>query len=181
MFNGSIEKIALFVDAGNLAYMTNALGIKLNFDLFLDYFNKRNTTVVYAGFYTAVETIDGLPEGRNRPLQPMLDHLSDHGYTLVTKPTKSYRQADGVNKVKGNMDVEIAWDIAEMWPHVDRIVLVTGDGDFKSVVEGVIKKGRPVHVVAARSANMLSADLRKAASKVIDLADIYKKISDQPA
>lgn len=179
MYN--VEKIALFIDAGNLSYMTNAMGIKLDFDAFLNYFRGRYTTVVYAGFYTAVETVEGLPEGRNRPLQPMLDHLSDHGYTLVTKPTKSYRQLDGRDKVKGNMDVEIAWDISEIWPHVDRIILVSGDGDFKAVVEGVIKKGRPVYVVAARSINMLSADLRKAATKVIDLKEIQDKISSTPA
>lgn len=165
------ERIALFIDAGNLSYMSGALQMRIDFDLFLQFFSRMGT-VVYAGYYTAVEE----DEAGNRKLQPLLDWLADHGYTLVTKPTKAYRQLNGSIKVKGNMDTEITYDMVDIGNHADRLVLVTGDGDFAYPVRNIIRKCTPVDVVASREANMLSGDLRKAASRVIDLVDMRKYI-----
>lgn len=165
------ERIALFIDAGNLSYMSNALNMKIDFERFRMLFESRGN-LVYAGYYTAVEEDD---DG-NRRLQPLLDFLSDHGYTLVTKPTKAYRQPNGSIKVKGNMDTEITYDMVDIGQHAERIVLVTGDGDFAYPVRNIIRKCTPVDVVASREANMLSGDLRKAASRVIDLVDMRKYI-----
>src|SRR5437660_819895 len=143
MFDNSREKVALFVDAGNLAFMQKQLNIRIDFDMFLKFFKTRRTTVVYAGYYTAVKQ----DRNGNRPLQPLLDFVGDHGYSLVTKPTKSYTQDDGIEIIKGNMDVELTCDVLELTEFVDRVILVTGDGDFSELVRRVIKQGVPVTIV----------------------------------
>lgn len=173
--SGSKDKIALFIDAGNLAYMTMALHMRIDYGRFREYF-KQYGNLVYAGYYTGVAEDDL----GNRKLQPLLDWLADHEYTLVTKPTKSYTQSDGSVKVKGNMDTEITYDMAVMSQYVDRLVLVTGDGDFAYPVREIVRKCTPVDVVASREANMLSGDLRAAASRVIDLVHMRQHIISLP-
>lgn len=164
---GAPEKIALFIDAGNLAYMAKAMGFQIDFKKFRSFFMTRDTRLVYAGYFTAVREMDG-----HRELQPLIDWLQDHGYNVIQKPTKEYARNDGSIKVKGNMDMEMAVGMIAMYEFVDRIVLVTGDGDFKPVVEYIQNRGCPITVVGGRSSRMLSSDLAKVANQVIDLADV---------
>src|SRR6266436_4924974 len=69
-------------------------------------------------------------------------------YTVVTKATKEFIDASGRRKVKGNMDVELAVDAMELAERIDEMVLFSGDGDFRSLVEAVqrlaaLQLGRP--------------------------------------
>ncbi len=81
-------------------------------------------------------------------IRPLIDWLDYNGYTVVTKPTKEFVDATGRRKIKGNMDIELAVDVMEMAEHVDHFVLFSGDGDFRSLVEAVQRKGRKVTVVS---------------------------------
>ena len=56
---------------------------------------------------------------------------------MVTKTAKEYTDSQGRRKVKGNMDIELAVNAMELAPHVDHIVLFSGDGDFKPLVEAL--------------------------------------------
>ena len=163
------EKVAVFIDAVNLHYTINNLGLrgKFDFEKFRDLFVGRNTYCVCMRYYTA---IDELPNGE-RPVQRLLDFLSDHGYELITKEAKAYTNENGMREVKGNVDVVMTCDVLEIAPSVDRVILVTGDGDFTELVKRVQMKGKRVTVVSSREANMLSGDLRRAANDLIDLAD----------
>lgn len=169
MFNTAKEKVAVFIDAANLAYLINGLKLEIDWDKFRTWIGK-GSYVVCMRYYTA---IDELPNGE-RPVQRLLDYLSDHGYELITKKAKAYVNAEGTRKVKGNLDVVMACDVLEMCEHVDRVILVTSDGDFAHLVQRVQAKGRRVTVISSRKSNppMLSGDLRRAASDVIDLADV---------
>jgi hypothetical protein len=60
---------------------------------------------------------------------------------MVTKPTKEFTDSMGRRKLKGNMDIELAIDVLEMAPHLDHVVLFSGDGDFRRLVEAVQRKG----------------------------------------
>lgn len=167
------EKVAVFIDAANMAYTINGLSLDINWDKFKAWIS-RGAYVVCMRYYTA---IDELPNGE-RPIQRLLDHLSDHGYELVTKPAKSYTDSSGIRRVKGNLDVVLTCDVLEMAPHVDRVILATGDGDFTELVQRVQLKGKRVTVISSRKCNppMLSGDLRRAATEVIDLADVRDAI-----
>jgi uncharacterized LabA/DUF88 family protein len=97
---------------------------------------------------------------------------------MVTKPTKEYTDATGRRKIKGNMDIELAIDVMEMAQHLDHIVLFSGDGDFRRLVEAVQRKGVRVTVVSTiRSAPPMVADeLRRQADSFVDLVDIRERI-----
>jgi uncharacterized LabA/DUF88 family protein len=83
----------------------------------------------------------------------LIDWLDYNGYTVVTKMAKEFTDASGRRKLKGNMDIELAVDAMELAEHVDQIVLFSGDGDFRSLVEAVQRRGVRVTVVSTISSH----------------------------
>ena len=71
----------------------------------------------------------------------------------------------GRRKIKGNMDTEIAIDVMEMAKKVDHIVLFSGDGDFRRLIEAVQRKAVRVSVVSTMRSSppMLADELRRQA------------------
>ncbi len=108
----------------------------------------------------------------------MLDWLDYNGFTVVTKPTKEFIDANGHRKVKGNMDIELTVDAMELADRVDQIVLFSGDGDFRSLVEAVQRRGVRVTVVSTISSQppMIADELRRQADVFTDLTDLQSRI-----
>src|SRR5204862_7042984 len=106
------------------------------------------------------------------PLRPLVDWLDYNGFSVVTKPLKEFTDAQGRRRVKGNMDIELAIDVMEMAEQVDHIVIFSGDGDFRRLVEAAQRKGRRVSVVSTiRTQPLIVADeLRRQADNFIELA-----------
>jgi uncharacterized LabA/DUF88 family protein len=77
------------------------------------------------------------------------------------------------------MSVELAVDAMELAPHVDQIVLFSGDGDFCSLVEAVQRRGVHVTVVSTLSSqhSMVSDELRRQADAFTDLIALQSKVS----
>ncbi|HLK23988.1 MAG TPA: NYN domain-containing protein, partial [Caulobacteraceae bacterium] len=73
-----------------------------------------------------------------------------------------------------DMDVEIAVDMMELAAHVDHVVLFSGDGDFRRLVQSVQQKGVRVTVVSTVKSQppMASDDLRRQADSFVDLQDL---------
>src|SRR5690606_15759631 len=86
-------------------------------------------------------------------------------------------------KVKGNMDIELAVGVMEVAEWVDHIVLFSGDGDFRSLVETVQRRGRKVSVVSTLSTQppMIADELRRQADHFIDLVSMQQRIGRDPA
>ena len=97
---------------------------------------------------------------------------------MVTKPTKEFTDSQGRRKVKGNMDIELAIDMMEMADSLDHIVLFSGDGDFRRLIEAVQRKGVRVTVVSTiKSASpMVSDELRRQADHFLELDLLAKEI-----
>lgn len=169
------ERIAVFIDGANLYQAARALAFDIDYRRLLDVFASRGR-LVRAYYYTAL-----LDEQEYSPIRPLVDWLDYNGYTMVTKPLKEFSQATGRRKYKGNMDVDIAVDVMELAPHVDQVVLVTGDGDFKRLVEAVQRKGVRVTTISTiRTTPPLIADeLRRQSDQFIDLADLHAYIARQ--
>ena len=89
----------------------------------------------------------------------------------------------GRRKVKGNMDIELAVDAMELAGHVDQIVLFSGDGDFRPLVEAVQRRGVRVTVVSTISSQppMVADELRRQADAFIDLVELQSKIVRDPS
>ena len=109
------------------------------------------------------------------------------GYTVVTKPAKEFDDGGGRRKFKRSMHIEIAVAAMELADKLDQIVLFSGDGDFRSLVEPIQRRGVHVTVVSSNVSQppMIADELRRQADVFIDLVELRSKIgrdpSDRPA
>jgi uncharacterized LabA/DUF88 family protein len=167
------ERLALFIDGANLYSAARALGFDIDYKKLLTEFSKKGV-LVRAYYYTAL-----LEDREFSPLRPLVDWLDYNGYTLVTKSVREFTDAAGRRKIKGNMDIEISVDMMELAPSVDHIVLFSGDGDFRRLVESVQRRGRRVSVVSTLRTQpaMVADDLRRQADHFIELVDLQPIIA----
>ncbi len=161
------DRTALFIDGANLYSAAKALNADLDFRKLVESFREK-AVLVRAYYYTAV--IEG---EEFSPIRPLVDWLGYNGFAVVTKPAKRFTDAQGLSRTKGNMDIEIAVDMLEMAPHLDHMVLFSGDGDFRRVVQAAQAKGVRVTVVSTLKCQppMIADELRRQADDYIDLAD----------
>jgi len=129
------ERLALFIDGSNLYAAAKALGFDIDYKLLRQEFIRRGK-LLRAFYYTAL-----LENDDYSPIRPLVDWLHYNGFSMVTKTAKEYTDSMGRRKVKGNMDIELCIDAMELAPHVDHIVLFSGDGDFRPLVEALQRKG----------------------------------------
>ena len=130
------ERLALFIDGSNLYAAAKSLGFDIDYKLLRQEFMRRGK-LIRAFYYTAL-----LENEEYSPIRPLVDWLHYNGFSMVTKPAKEYTDSQGRRKVKGNMDIELTVDAMELAPRVDHIVLFSGDGDFKPLVEFAATAGR---------------------------------------
>jgi uncharacterized LabA/DUF88 family protein len=166
------ERIALFIDGANLYAAARALQFDIDYKRLLELFGAKGR-LIRSFYYTAL-----IEDQEYSPIRPLVDWLDYNGYTMVTKPTKEYTDATGRRKLKGNMDIELAIDVMEMAQFLDHIVLFSGDGDFRRLVEAVQRKGVRVTVVSTiRSTPPMVADeLRRQADTFVELQDLAPSI-----
>jgi uncharacterized LabA/DUF88 family protein len=166
------EKLALFIDGSNLYAAAKALDFDIDYRLLLEWAASQGR-LVRAFYYTAL-----IENEEYSPIRPLVDWLDYNGYTMVTKPTKEFIDSQGRRKIKGNMDIELAIDMMEMADHVDHIVLFSGDGDFRRLLEAVQRKGVRVTVVSTvkSSPPMVADELRRQADHFLDLRVLSQHI-----
>jgi uncharacterized LabA/DUF88 family protein len=171
------EKIALFIDGANLYAAAKALGFDIDYRRLLKEFQS-NGYMLRAYYYTALAE-----DQEYSSIRPLIDWLDYNGYSVVTKPTKEFVDASGRRKIKGNMDIELAVNMMEMAESIDHLVLFSGDGDFRSLVEAVQRKGRKVTVISTLTSQppMIADELRRQADHFVDLANMRDKIGRDPA
>src|SRR5690242_2258225 len=162
------ERVGLFIDGSNLYAAARSLGFDIDYKKLLDLFTDR-CRLIRAFYYTAL-----MEDQEYSPIRPLVDWLDYNGYTMVTKPTKEFTDASGRRKIKGNMDIELAIDVMEMADHVDHILLFSGDGDFRRLVEAVQRKGVRVSVISTVRSQppMVADELRRQADNFIELQEL---------
>ena len=167
------ERLALFIDGSNLYSAARALGFDIDYKKLLTVFANKGR-LMRAFYYTALTD-----EQEYSPIRPLVDWLDYNGYTMVTKPAKEYTDATGRRKIKGNMDIELAIDMLEMADRLEHIVLFSGDGDFRRLVEAVQRRGVRVSVVSTIRSNppMVADELRRQADNFIELQDLSGEIA----
>jgi uncharacterized LabA/DUF88 family protein len=172
LFIGS-ERLGLFIDGANLYSASRVLGFDIDYRKMLAWFATR-ANLRRAFYYTAL-----LETEEYSPLRPLTDFLMYNGYQVVTKPAKQFTDSQGRTRVKGNMDIELAIDMLEMAPHLDHVVLFSGDGDFRRLIEAVQRKGLRVTVASTIRVQppMIADDLRRQADQFIDLDDLKPEIA----
>ena len=119
-------KTAIFVDVQNIYYTTrDTFKGSFNYKIFWDSIESKNEIIIANAY-----AID-----RNDEKQQKFQHaLRSIGFDVKLKPYIA--RADG--STKGDWDVGITIDILESAQQVERIVLLSGDGDFELLVKKVI-------------------------------------------
>jgi len=170
------ERLALFIDGANLYAAARALGFDIDYKLLRQEFMRRGK-LLRAFYYTAL-----LENEEYSPIRPLVDWLHYNGFCMVTKPAKEYTDSNGRRKVKGNMDIELTVDALEIAAHVDHIVLFSGDGDFRPLIEALQRKGVRVSVVSTIRSQppMISDELRRQADNFIELDELKDVIGRPP-
>jgi uncharacterized LabA/DUF88 family protein len=164
----SNSKTALFIDGNNLYYTAKALGFDIDYKRLLKEFQSCGT-LERAYFYTTM-----VESSEFGSLRPLIDWLDYNGFTVVTKPAKEFDDGEGRRKFKRSMSVELVVDTLEMAKHVDNIVLFSGDGDFRPLVEALQRRGVRVTAVSTLLSKppMIADELRRQADVFTDLAEL---------
>lgn len=167
------ERLALFIDGANLYSAARALGLEIDFRKVLDEFRTRGR-LLRANYYTALVENDDYS-----PIRPLVDWLAYNGFNVIKKPAREFTDREGRRRVRGNMNIELAVDMLAAADHVDHVVLFSGEGDFRRLVEAVKAKGVRVSVVSTVKSQppMIADDLRREADTFIDLDDMAELIA----
>src|SRR6185503_5891727 len=140
----STDNVYAFIDSQNLNVGTQKFGWKMNWARF------RTFLAEEYGVTKAFMFIGYIPENES-----LYDQMHDAGFMVVLKPTfditrlREEKDADKVDDrpVKGNIDADLVlWAMKEM-PNYKKAIIVSGDGDFFSLVEYLESKKRLLHII----------------------------------
>src|SRR6266849_1548704 len=168
-----MKRIGIFIDGSNLYMSAKALGFRIDFTKLKQYYQTQGD-VAQAMYFTALP-----PKDVESPLRRMVDYVEFNGFTVIQKETKEYLDVDNKKRLKGNMDVEIAVYMGEVANSLTDIILFSGDGDFRCLIESCQRAGVHCTVVSARS---LVADvLRRQANEYVDLSTLKDMLMHEEA
>jgi uncharacterized LabA/DUF88 family protein len=166
----TFQRLAIFIDGSSLYHAARSLNFDIDYKRLLDTCSVDASLV--RAYYYSVETDEF------HSTRPLIDWLDYNGYSVTTKLAKEYNDGDGRRKVKRNISVDLTVNAIEVAERVDRMLLFTGDGDFRALVEAVQRRG--VHVTVASTLRskqpMVSDDLRRQADTFVDLEDLKHSI-----
>ena len=169
--------VALFIDGVSLHATSRTLGFDIDFKRLLKEFEDCGS-LLRAFYYTSM-----IEDQEHSSIRPLTDWLSYNGYSVVTKAVKEFTDASGRRKVKGNMDIELAVDAMALANQIDEIVLFSGDGAFRYLVEAIQRRGVRVTVISTISTQppVIADELRRQADVFTDLAGFRSKLGRAPS
>jgi len=155
------------IDGSNLYESAKQAGLRMDYKELRDILNE-DDQLLRAYYFTALRD-----KSIHSPLRKTVDWLSHNGYVCITKDTKEY-VTDGITKVKGNVDVDIASYAFTFAKQVKEIWLFSGDGDFTVMVK-MLQEHHQLRVYVVSTMGLVSTELRKQADKFIELSDLLKE------
>jgi uncharacterized LabA/DUF88 family protein len=153
-----VKRIAVFADVQNIYYTTRqAYGRQFDYRKLWQRISSEGEII------SAIAYATHRGDEKQLKFQDALKHI---GFTVKLKPY--IQRSDG--SAKGDWDVGITIDVLEAVKDVDKIVLLSGDGDFDLLLKKAIKDyavSAEVYGVPALTANSL-----------IDAASTYHRIKE---
>lgn len=170
----SDEKTALFIDGANLYKTARSLDFDIDYKRLLTLATEESR-LVRAFYFTPMQ------EDRDQdysPLRPLVDWLDYNGYTMITKIAHEYTDAQGKKRFRGSTDIELAVEMMALADRLDHVILFSGNGDFRRVIEAVQRRAVRVTVISSIKTNppMAADEMRRQADNFIDLADLGNTI-----
>ena len=129
------KRVGVFVDVQNMYYGARKLKGKLDFDALMS---------SAVGNRRLIQSTAYVVESKEIDQSSFIARLQQKAIEVRRKTLKV--RADG--SMKGDWDMELALDILDAAAKLDVVVLVSGDGDFTSLVKRVKRIGPRVEVIA---------------------------------
>lgn len=166
-----MEKTYAFIDASNIIYGTRDEGWKVDFRRLFKYLKERYKCQKI--FYFAGKEEENAKQVR---FYKLLDEI---GYELVLKSVKIYIQPDGSKVRKANCDVDLTFYAMRDVEKFDRIIFMSGDGDFEILLRYFLKLNKKV-LVLANGARTARGIRRLAAEEFTGISSLRKLLEFKP-
>jgi uncharacterized LabA/DUF88 family protein len=151
-------KVGIYIDGENVK---RSGGYGLRYDVLMQIGSLGNSTILRANSYNAEDGERAAEDVEYRDnLNSYYSAIRRNGFKLIKKMVKRYRDEEGQVTMKANADMDLAIDALVQSRNLDRIILLTGDGDFVRMVIALQDRGCKVDVIGF---NDVSRDLREAA------------------
>lgn len=144
-------KTGVFVDVANI--ILNG-GYGMRYDLLRKFAEAQNATLLRLNAYVSYDRKRGEDDMDYRNGQLRFHSiLRDIGYKVITKEVRWYSDSEGNLTSKSNVDMDLAVDALLQARDLDRVILVTGDGDFVQVVRALQNQCSRVEAIAFSNAS----------------------------
>jgi len=151
-------KTGIYVDAENIR-MCGGYGMR--YDVLIDLGSTNDSVVLRANSYLAEDRKRTQEDQEYRQkLYNYHNIIRRCGFKLIKKFVSRYVDDEGVVTTKANADMDLAIDALLQSRNLDRIILLTGDGDFVRLITALQNKGCRVEVIGFKN---VSNDLRESA------------------
>ncbi len=171
------EKVAIFIDAGNMFHGSNYLKVRIDYRKLINLL-KRDRWLLRGYFYTGIPTADlNLPkEYRDqwKKQKNFLNELQNAGIKVKTMPLK--KTPEGF--IEKGIDILLATDMIVLAYNnaYDTAILVSGDSDYIPVVEMIQQLGKRVENASFKKTS--SYELRKVCDDFILLDNYLDKFTE---
>ncbi len=131
-----------FIDSQNLNLGVQKVGWKMDWRAFRAYL-KEQFNVTKAFMFI----------GYMQENEALYEHMHELGYLIALKPTVDVSTGDKEGEdykpvVKGNIDADLVLYAMKELPNYDKAIIVSGDGDFVSLIEYLSSQNKLLHVLA---------------------------------
>lgn len=141
-------KVYAFIDSQNLNLGTQRMGWKMDWKKFRNFLKDKYNVE------QAIMFIGYMPENES-----LYEFMHSLGYLVYLKPTvdtsnpnfkknKDETKNDSNKQtVKGNVDTDIVLSVMKEMPNYNKAIIVSGDGDFYSLIEYLVEKKKLSHLI----------------------------------
>lgn len=167
------ERVAFFIDGANFYQTARNLNIDVDYRRMLSSF-VGEAYLLRAHYYTALAE-----DQEFSSLRPLIDWLDYNGFHVTTKPMREFTDNSGQKRrARPSLDVDLCVDALTLADKLNHVVLFSGDGVYRPLVEALQKRGLKVTVVSSLKTNpsMISDELRRQADHFLDLANLTDRL-----
>jgi uncharacterized LabA/DUF88 family protein len=162
MLSKSSARVGVYVDVANI---NRNGGYGMGYEVLREFACRDKGEALRLNAYVSYDAEKARREAYyNQRTNSFYSVLRDFGYKVIQKEVKWFTDEDGNRVAKANADLDLAVDALLQSENLDRVLLVTGDGDFVQVVRALQNKGCRVEVVAFKN---VSSDLRREADMFV--------------
>ncbi|MFZ0391182.1 MAG: NYN domain-containing protein [Calditrichia bacterium] len=156
------SRVGVFVDVENIR--RNG-GYGMRFDVLRTFACRDGAEPIRLNAYVGFDKRRAMRDKQyNTNIINWFSKIRDFGFKVIEKEVKWFVDEEGVEYAKANADLDLAVDALLQSENCDRVLLVSGDGDFVQVVRALQNKGCRVEVLNFDNA---SRELRREADMAI--------------